>query len=48
MAKHILLLLVLIMISATSVHSKDLPFTQEDRDRLIRVEEGLKATNQKD
>ncbi|MDO8445653.1 MAG: hypothetical protein Q7T53_06080 [Deltaproteobacteria bacterium] len=47
MVKYILLLLMLVMLSATHVHSKDVPFTQEDRDRLIRVEEGLKATNQR-
>lgn len=27
--------------------SKEIPYTQDDRDRLIRMEEGLKAVNQR-
>ncbi len=55
-----LLFIVSILCVASSAYAKDLPsnasiggipFTQEDRDRLIRleakVEEGLKATNQR-
>jgi hypothetical protein len=41
------LFIVSILCAASSAYAKDIPFTQEDRDRLIRLEEGLKATNQR-
>src|SRR3989338_7082928 len=46
-----LLFIVSILCVVSSAYAKDIPFTQDDRDRLIRletkVEEGLKATNQR-
>ncbi|MFN7065549.1 MAG: hypothetical protein ACK4OF_05330 [Aquificaceae bacterium] len=40
------LFIFILLLSAFSF-SREMPFTQEDRDRLIRLEEGLKATNQR-
>ncbi len=43
-----LLIVALLFISIANIsYAKEVPFTLEDRDRLIRVEEGLKAVNQK-
>ena len=41
------LFIVSILCAASSAYAKEISFTQDDRDRLIRVEEGLKATNQR-
>ncbi|MFN3481121.1 MAG: hypothetical protein ACK415_12170, partial [Thermodesulfovibrionales bacterium] len=39
---------VVILLSTFNLSSgREVPFTQEDRDRLIRLEEGLKAINQR-
>jgi hypothetical protein len=44
-------LAILILFTSVNAFAKEVPFTQEDRDRLIRVEtrldEGLKAVNQR-
>lgn len=46
--KKLLIIILSIFILGTSVSfAKEIPFTQEDRERLIRVEEGLKAVNQR-
>jgi hypothetical protein len=48
--KKILSLLILLALTlgiAYVVSAKDVSFTQDDRDRLIRLEEGIKATNQR-
>jgi len=46
--KKLLIIILAIFILGTSVSfAKEIPFTQEDRERLIRVEEGLKAVNQR-
>ncbi|WP_156033158.1 hypothetical protein [Candidatus Magnetobacterium casense] len=37
----------LVLCTANTVDSADSSFTQADRDRMIRLEEGLKATNQR-
>ncbi|MBI3599829.1 MAG: hypothetical protein HY097_04195 [Nitrospinae bacterium] len=53
-----LLFIVLILCAASSAYAKEIPFAQEDRDRLrnvelrlerleTKVDEGLKATNQR-
>lgn len=42
-----LMILVFLLSSANFLYAKDVSFTQEDRERLIRLEEGLKATNQR-
>jgi prefoldin subunit 5 len=39
--------LALLTITNLSFAAKEVPYTLEDRDRLIRVEEGLKAVNQR-
>ena len=44
MARLIGLLLVFLL---TFSHAREIPYTQEDRDRLIRVEENIKALNQR-
>ena len=43
--KKILLILVVMAITtnALSAYARDVPFTQEDRDRIIRLEEGQKS-----
>ncbi|MFN7065745.1 MAG: hypothetical protein ACK4OF_06335, partial [Aquificaceae bacterium] len=41
------ILFVFILLLNALSFSKEVSFTQEDRDRLIRLEEGLKATNQR-
>jgi cytochrome c-type biogenesis protein CcmH/NrfF len=45
----VLTVTAILIVSFTSVNAfaKEVPFTQDDRDRLIRVEEGLKAVNQR-
>jgi hypothetical protein len=43
----ILAALGIIMASAMPTQARDVPFTLEDRDRIIRLEEGQKATNQR-
>jgi cytochrome c-type biogenesis protein CcmH/NrfF len=51
--KRLIVLTAILIVSFTSVNAfaKEVPFTQEDRDRLIRVEarleEGFKAVNQR-
>ncbi|MDO9288838.1 MAG: hypothetical protein Q7T83_08600 [Thermodesulfovibrionales bacterium] len=47
--KGIMLLAAILIVSFTAVNAfaKNVSFTQDDRDRLIRVEEGLKAVNQR-
>jgi hypothetical protein len=52
MIKRFILLTIGMLIVASSIsYAKEIPYTQEDRDRLIRVEtkldEGLKAVNQR-
>jgi len=51
MKKIIFLLLFSTCISTTAINAAEVSFTQEDRDRLIRLEikqdEGFKATNQR-
>jgi len=41
----IVLIAIIISFAAVNVFAKNVSFTQEDRDRLIRIEEGLKAVN---
>ncbi len=44
----LLLAAVVIVLAADKPsQARDVPFTQEDRDRIIRLEEGLKSTNQR-
>jgi len=46
--KRLILSLFLILLLSTPIYaSKEIPFTVDDRDRLIRIEEGLKAVNQR-
>ena len=45
--KLFLFIIVVLVILPSFCLSKDIPFTQDDRDRLIRVEEGLKGVNQR-
>lgn len=45
--KIILLIALLVSFTAVNAFARDVSFTQDDRDRLIRVEEGLKAVNQR-
>jgi len=45
--KIILLIALLVSFTAVNAFAKDVSFTQDDRDRLIRVEEGFKAVNQR-
>ncbi len=49
MKKRLLIFLSLCLIAGYvgTVAAKEVPYTLEDRDRLIRVEEGLKAVNQR-
>ncbi len=49
MNKRLLIFLSLCIIAGYvgTVAAKEVPYTLEDRDRLIRVEEGLKAVNQR-
>ena len=49
MKKRLLIFLSLCIIAGYvgTVAAKEVPYTLEDRDRLIRVEEGLKAVNQR-
>ncbi|MBF0343385.1 MAG: hypothetical protein HQL06_04055 [Nitrospirae bacterium] len=37
----------IIIAAAMPTQARDIPFTQEDRDRIIRLEEGQKAINQR-
>ncbi len=39
--------MIIAAIAPSICFARDIPFTQDDRDRLIRVEEGLKAVNQR-
>lgn len=36
-----------LIFSTSFILAREIPYTQEDRDRLIRVEEGLKAVNKR-
>ena len=49
--KIFIVIFILIVIASSISHAREVPFTQDDRDRLIRlearVEEGLKAVNQR-
>ncbi|MDH7554582.1 MAG: hypothetical protein QHH74_13105 [Spirochaetota bacterium] len=45
--KSVLFVLFCIAISITYSYAKDISYTLDDRDRLIRVEEGLKGVNQR-
>jgi len=46
--KVILILIILCFFNgAIFPYEKEVPFTQEDRDRIIRLEEGLKSVNQR-
>lgn len=49
--KFVYIIFVLLVIVPSLCFARDIPFTQDDRDRLIRletkVEEGLKAVNQR-
>lgn len=45
--KIILLIALLVSFTAVNAFAKDVSFTQDDRDRLIRVEEGFRAVNQR-
>ncbi len=45
--KRVLILIIILLNSVTLSLAKEIPFTQDDRDRLIRLEEGLKAVNQR-
>ncbi len=48
MLKNALSVIIISLILASSnIYARELPFTQDDRDRLIRVEEGLKGVNQR-
>ncbi len=47
MKKLIFSLFLIFFITTPIYASKEVPFTLDDRDRLIRVEEGLKAVNQR-
>jgi len=46
MKRFVFLLLILFVLPFIS-YSKDIPFTQDDRERLLRLEEGQKAINQR-
>ncbi|MBF0564780.1 MAG: hypothetical protein HQK89_06015 [Nitrospirae bacterium] len=37
----------IMVMAAIPVQARDVPFTQEDRDRIIRLEDGQKALNQR-
>lgn len=43
----ILIIVVMLFSAVTLSFAREVPFTQEDRDRLIRLEEGQKALNQR-
>lgn len=45
--QKIVIFFTFITIIASAAYAKESSFTQEDRERLIRIEEGLKATNQR-
>ncbi|KJU84871.1 conserved hypothetical protein, secreted, partial [Candidatus Magnetobacterium bavaricum] len=45
--KALLIFFGLVLSTAIAVDAADSSFTQADRDRMIRLEEGLKATNQR-
>ena len=51
MQKLFLVTAILVILFMSNAYAKEVPFTQDDRDRLIRletkVEEGFKATNQR-
>lgn len=47
MSKKLIFLIIFTLILVSSAFAKEISYTQEDRDRLIRVEEGLKAVNQR-
>ena len=45
--KIILLIALFVSFAAVNSFAKDVAFSQDDRDRLIRVEEGFRAVNQR-
>jgi len=45
--RAVTVILLILVLNASAVFAKEITFTQEDRERLIRVEEGLKAVNQR-
>ncbi len=45
--RKLVVFLTFITITSSAAYAKESSFTQEDRERLIRIEEGLKATNQR-
>ena len=46
--KHIFYIVIFLIFGLSLFsHAKEISYTQDDRDRLIRVEEGLKAINQR-
>ncbi|MBI5187630.1 MAG: hypothetical protein HZA07_00935, partial [Nitrospirae bacterium] len=47
MQKLFLVTASLLVLFMSAAYAKEVSFTQEDRDRIIRLEEGLKATNQR-
>lgn len=42
-----ILVIAWLIFSTSFILAREIPYTQEDRDRLIRVEEGLKAVNKR-
>jgi len=42
-----ILVIAWLIFSSSFILAREIPYTQEDRDRLIRVEEGLKAVNKR-
>lgn len=42
-----ILVIAWLIFSTSLILAREIPYTQEDRDRLIRVEEGLKAVNKR-
>jgi sensor histidine kinase regulating citrate/malate metabolism len=45
--RELMIFLTFVTITVSAAYAKESSFTQEDRERLIRIEEGLKATNQR-
>ncbi|MBF0344875.1 MAG: hypothetical protein HQL06_11665 [Nitrospirae bacterium] len=44
---RLLMAVIVVLAVVLPSQARDVPFTQEDRDRIIRLEEGLKSTNQR-
>lgn len=42
-----ILVIAWLIFSSSFILAREIPYTQEDRDRLIRVEEGLNAVNKR-